>query len=542
MQSIFSIAEKLNLAPKDLVVYGDDKAKIKLGSIGRQGKGKLILVTAMSPSPAGEGKTTTCIGLTDALNLIGRRAAVAVREPSMGPVFGAKGGGAGGGQAQLIPADEINLHFTGDFHAISSAHNLLAAALSSHLHFGNALGFDTRKIAWERVMDVNDRTLRQIVVGLGGQSGGVPRESRFDITAASELTAILALATSLDDLRERLGKIVLGQSVSGELIRADDLHAVGSLLVLLRQALLPNLVQTSGGSPALVHSGPFANIAHGTSSLLATHAGLERADYLVQEAGFGADLGAEKFFNIFCPVAQVQPSIAVLVCTLRAIRFHAGVPLADISKCNPQAIRKGLANPISHLRSLEKFGMPVVIVVNRRPEDTDADLKTCLDGLHEVGADALVHDAFSQGGEGARELAERLVDELDKQTQTPSLTPTYSPEDSLFEKIEKIAGTVYGARGVTYSHSARQRILDLEEQGFRESRICMAKTQFSFSDDPAKVGRPKNFDIDIREVRLAAGAGFVVPISGEMMTMPGLAKQPNLEKIDIDEEGRTVLF
>ena len=540
MQTIDKIARKLDLSAQDLVMFGDDKAKIKLESIPRNREGKLILVTAMSPSPAGEGKTTTSIGLADALNLLGKKTVVALREPSMGPVFGMKGGGAGGGKAQLYPAEEINLHFTGDFHAVSSAHNLLAAAKSNHIHFGNKLGFDVRRSMWERVMDVNDRSLRSIVVGLGGRLGGVPEESRFDITAASEITAIMALATGIDDLRRRLGRIVLGEGLDGELIRAEQLKAVGSLVVLLKQALLPNLVQTLEGSPALVHSGPFANIAHGTSSVLATWAGMGFADYVIQEAGFGADLGAEKFLNIFCQSARIKPAAAVLVCTLRAIRFHAGVPKSDIAKSNPQAVTQGLANPLSHLKNMESFGLPVVVVINKRPEDTEADLKAALEGFESAGATVVTHNAFAEGGAGATELAEKVVEVAAREPR--ELVPTYRSEDSLKDKISAIATSVYGARGVNYSSSAEKKLGEFEKRGFGDSRICMAKTQYSFSDDPDKVGRPKDFDIEVREVRLAAGAGFVIPISGDMMTMPGLASEPNLERIDLDENGKAILF
>ena len=538
VQAIERIAQKLDLTAQDLVMFGDDKAKIKLESIPSTRNGKLILVTAMSPSPAGEGKTTTSIGLTDAMNLMGKKTVVALREPSMGPVFGMKGGGAGGGKAQLAPAEEINLHFTGDFHAVSSAHNLLAAAKSNHIHFGNKLGFDVRKSMWERVMDVNDRSLRSIVVGLGGRLGGVPEESRFDITAAS---AIMALATGLDDLRHRLSRIVLGESLDGELIRADQLNAVGSLMVLLKQALLPNLVQTLEGSPALVHSGPFANIAHGTSSVLATWAGMGFADYVIQEAGFGADLGAEKFLNIFCQAAEVRPAAVVLVCTLRAIRFHAGVPRGEIAKSNPEAVAKGLVNPISHLRNMESFGLPVVVVINKRPEDTEADLKAALDGFKEAGATVVTHNAYAEGGAGATELAEKVV-EAAEAGPSGELPTTYQNEDSLKVKISKIATSIYGANGVNYSSAAEKKLHEFEKRGFADSRICMAKTQYSFSDDADRVGRPKDFELEIREVRLAAGAGFVIPISGDMMTMPGLASEPNLEKIDLDENGKAILF
>lgn len=541
MQPIVEIAKKLDLSADDLVSYGQDKAKVKLGPISREHRGHLVLVTAMSPSPAGEGKTTTAIGLVDGLCRLGKRAVACLREPSMGPVFGMKGGGAGGGRAQLYPAEDINLHFTGDFHAISSAHNLLTAAVENHIHYGNKLGIDPRTICWQRVLDVNDRALRQVVVGLGGRTGGVPRETRFDITAASEITAILALARDPDDLRRRLSEIVVGRTYQGEWVRAQDLKAVGSLMVLLRHAMLPNLVQTREGNPALLHSGPFANIAHGTNSVLATWAGLGGADYVVQEAGFGADLGAEKFLNIFCRAAEVKPRLAVLVCTLRAIRFHAGVPVADLDRSNPKAVRKGLVNPICHLRNLERAGLPVVVVINTRPEDQEVDRRAALDGLEEIGCKAVCHSAYQDGGEGALALAERVLETLARHHEVP-LTPLYRVEDSLTDKIQKIAVGVYGASGVTYSRAARASLQNYEDSGFGRSLICMAKTQYSFSDDPNLVGRPKNFEIEIREARLAAGAGFVVPVSGEMMTMPGLAEEPNLERIDLDAEGRPILY
>lgn len=541
MKPILDVAKKLNLEAQDLLQFGDDKAKIKLEAISKTRAGKLVLVTAMSPSPAGEGKTTTSIGLVDALNQIGKSAAAALREPSMGPVFGMKGGGAGGGKAQIVPADEINLHFTGDFHAVSSAHNLLSAALDNHLHFGNSLKFDVRRISWGRVMDMNDRALRGIMVGMGGPLGGVPRETRFDITAASEITAIMALATSIENLRERLSRIVLGENTEREFITADQLKAVGSLLVILKQALLPNLVQTLEGNPAIVHSGPFANIAHGTSSVLGTWAGLSRADYVIQEAGFGADLGAEKFFNIFCKAAQTKPSAVVLVCTLRAIRFHAGVDKANIAKSDPEAVSRGLANPISHYRNLEKFGIPIIVAINKRPEDTESDLKAAFDGFEAAGITAVAHNVFGEGGAGGIELAEQVVDCVSRCDES-ALVSTYRDEQPLTEKIHSIAREIYGAKGVNYSNTAARQIKDYEARGFGDSRICMAKTQYSFSDDPNKVGRPEDFEMEITEARLAAGAGFVIPISGNMMTMPGLSKVPVLEKIDLDEHGRPILF
>lgn len=541
MLPINDVAAKLGLSPAEIVSYGTDKAKIKLESIGNERKGKLVLVTAMSPSPAGEGKTTTSIGLADALNRIGRNACVALREPSMGPVFGMKGGGAGGGKAQLTPADEINLHFTGDFHAVSAAHNLLAATLDNHIHFGNELGVDVRQILWERVMDCNDRSLRQIVVGLGGSLGGVPRESRFDITAASEITAIMALATSLDDLRERLSRLVLARTRSGEEITTRDVKAEGSLAVLLKQALLPNLVQTGEGSPAIIHSGPFANIAHGTSSVLGTWAGLNRSEIVIQEAGFGADLGAEKFLNIFCPVAEVAPSLVVLVCTVRAMRYHGGVDKADIAQPNLQAVEKGLANPLSHIENLRAFGLPVVVVLNQRHDDSKEELDFIFKRFESEGVAAVGHTCFADGGAGGEDMAHKIAGMLD--TSNGQVVKTsYRIDDPLKAKIEKICTQVYGADGVNFESKALKTLNMLQDKGYGKSRICMAKTQYSFSDNAALVGRPKDFHINIREVRLAAGAGFVIPISGEVMTMPGLARTPNLEKIDLNEKGEPVLF
>jgi formate--tetrahydrofolate ligase len=538
--SLDSLAKALELRPTDLVRYGDDKAKVRLEAIaGRPSRGKLILVTAMSPSPAGEGKTTTAIGLTDALNRLGRNAAVALREPSMGPVFGMKGGGAGGGMAQLVPADEINLHFTGDFHAITSAHNLLAAAVDNHIHFGNPLGFDTREPTWQRVLDVNDRALREMVIGLGGKLGGVPRQARFDITAASEIMAVLALANSRDDLFERLSRLVVGRTSEGEMIRADALNAQGSLAVLLKDALLPNLVQTLEGSPALVHAGPFGNIAHGTNSVMATQAALGGADLVVQEAGFGADLGAEKFAHIFCPSARVWPALSVLVVTLRAMRYHAGVPAAKLAEPDASAVTKGLANPLRHIENLKKWGLPVVVAINLRAEDSPEDLQAALQGFSQAGVTAIPVDVYRHGGGGALELAEYVASNCDHPT---AQQPVYTPEQSLLDKIAAIAASVYRASGVILSKEAERQLATLQQQGFGQSGVCIAKTQYSFSDDATRVGVVDHHDLHIREIRLAAGAGFVVAVSGEIMTMPGLARQPNLEKITLGPDGRAVLY
>ncbi len=540
MKSLADLARAIDLHPGDLIPYGDEKAKVRLESFAtRPPRGKLVLVTAMSPSPAGEGKTTCAIGLVDALNRLGKNAAVALREPSMGPVFGMKGGGAGGGMAQLVPAEEINLHFTGDFHAITSAHNLLAAAVDNHIHFGNSLGFDLREPLWQRVLDVNDRALREIVIGLGGKLGGVPRQARFDITAASEIMAVLALAGSREDLNQRLSRLVVGRTGEGAVIRADQLNAQGSMAVLLKDALLPNLVQTMEGSPALVHAGPFGNIAHGTNSVLATRAALGGADLVLQEAGFGADLGAEKFAHIFCPSAQVWPSLAVLVVTLRALRYHAGIPVSRIGQADAAAVEAGLANPLRHIENLKDWGLPVVVALNIRSEDTADDLKAALDGFQQAGVAAIPIDVYQHGGGGALPLAEYVAAHSDRPS---TAQPVYTAEQSLADKIQAVAKGVYRARTVVYSKEAERQLDSLQRQGFGSLRVCIAKTQYSFSDDATRVGVVDDHDLHIREVRLAAGAGFVVAVSGEIMTMPGLARQPNLERITLDAGGKPVLY
>jgi formate--tetrahydrofolate ligase len=540
MKSLADLARAIDLHPGDLIPYGDEKAKVRLESFAtRPPRGKLVLVTAMSPSPAGEGKTTCAIGLVDALNRLGKNAAVALREPSMGPVFGMKGGGAGGGMAQLVPAEEINLHFTGDFHAITSAHNLLAAAVDNHIHFGNSLGFDLREPLWQRVLDVNDRALREIVIGLGGKLGGVPRQARFDITAASEIMAVLALAGSREDLNQRLSRLVVGRTGEGAVIRADQLNAQGSMAVLLKDALLPNLVQTMEGSPALVHAGPFGNIAHGTNSVLATRAALGGADLVLQEAGFGADLGAEKFAHIFCPSAQVWPSLAVLVVTLRALRYHAGIPVSRIGQADAAAVEAGLANPLRHIENLKDWGLPVVVALNIRSEDTADDLKAALDGFQQAGVAAIPIDVYQHGGGGALPLAEYVAAHSDRPS---TAQPVYTAEQSLADKIQAVAKGVYRARTVVYSKEAERQLDSLQRQGFGSLRVCIAKTQYSFSDDATRVGVVDDHDLHIREVRLAAGAGFVVAVSGEIMTMPGLARQPNLERITLDADGKPVLY
>lgn len=538
MLPIAEVASKLDLKPEDLLFFGEDKAKIRLSARTGETRGKLVLVSAMSPSPAGEGKTTTSIGLTDALNAIGKKTVVALREPSMGPVFGMKGGGTGGGRAQVYPPESINLHFTGDFHAVAAAHNLLAATVDNHMHHGNQLRLDPRRLLWNRVLDVNDRALRNVIIGLGGKLGGVPRESRFDITAASEIMAILALAHDAQDLRQRLGAIVVGFDVDGRPVQAREFKVEGSMVVLLKEAMLPNLAQTAEGNPAVIHAGPFANIAHGTSSVLGTQIALSRADLVVQEAGFGSDLGAEKFLNIFCRAAGVRPACVVVVVTLRGIRFHAGLPKSQISESNPEAIKKGLCNPLSHLKGLASFGIPVVAAINEMANDTEEELALVEKSIQEAGFAAARNRVFAEGSAGGKVLAEKVAELAVKECD---FEPTYQLEEPLTQKIEKIVTGIYGGKGVDFAASAARQLKQYTEAGFGDSYICMAKTPYSFSDDDSAVGRPTDFTVQIREARLLAGARFVVPISGQVMTMPGLAKVPNLERIDLDADGNIQL-
>ena len=539
MKAIQEIANQLGIGAEDLLPFGRDKAKIDYALTQKEAKGKLVLMTAMSPSPAGEGKTTTSIGLTDALNSIGKKAVVALREPSMGPVFGMKGGGTGGGEAELTPATSINLHFTGDFHAVTSAHNLLAAVVDNHMHHGNKLRLDPRKMLHHRVLDVNDRALRDVVIGLGGALGGVPRQSRFDITAASEITAILALAKDHQDLRHRLGEIVVGFNEDGEPVRAKEFGVEGSLCVLLQEALLPNLVQTKHGSPALVHGGPFANIAHGTSSVLATRCALAHSDIVVQEAGFGSDLGAEKFFNIFCRVADVQPACVVLVVTLRGIRYHGGVDKTKLAESNLDAVKRGLVNPLAHLEVLKQRGVPLVVAINEMDTDTREELNFVERELREAGYAAFRNRVYAEGPHGGVALAKKVAEFCDKEPGTPEFT--YALEDTLRVKTERIVREVYGGKELVLTKKAQKQLAQYEEAGYGDAFICMAKNQYSFSDDPTALGHAKDHTFTVREVRLAAGARFVIPISGNIMTMPGLPKVPNLESIDLDPEGKPVL-
>jgi len=526
---IAEIAARLGLGPDDIIPYGHHKAKLFRPPAPRDGA-KLILVTAINPTPAGEGKTTTTVGLADGLRHIGVDAMACLREPSLGPCFGVKGGATGGGYAQVIPMEDINLHFTGDFHAITSAHNLLSAMIDNALHWGDAAGLDAGRVAWRRVMDMNDRALRQVVVGLGGRANGVTREAGFDITVASEVMAILCLATSMDDLKARLAGIVVGERRDGSLVRAADIGAVGAMAALLSEAVKPNLVQTLEGTPVFIHGGPFANIAHGCNSVMATRAALGLADYVVTEAGFGADLGAEKFFDIKCRKAGLVPAAAVVVATVRALKMHGGVPRAELGGENVAAVRAGAANLARHVENVTSFGVPAVVAINRFTGDTQAELAAVAEAVEALGAKAVLCEHWAKGGEGAAELA-RAVVEL---AGTPSdFTPLYPDAMPLLEKIETVARRIYRAGSVTPAAGVAERLARWEEAGFGHLPVCMAKTQSSFSADPRMLGAPEGFDVPIREVRLSAGAGFVVAIAGDLMTMPGLPRAPSALGIDV---------
>jgi len=522
-----------------LVPYGHDKAKIDLGyvaSLADRPDGKLVLVTAISPTPAGEGKTTTTVGLTDALRRIGQRSCAALREPSMGPVFGMKGGAAGGGYAQVVPMTDINLHFTGDFAAIAAANNLLAALIDNHVHHGNALDIDVRSITWKRVVDLNDRALRQTVVGLGGTANGYPREDGFDIVVASELMAIFCLAESLVDLKERIGRIVVAHNQAKEPVLAADLGAHGALAVLLKNALAPNLVQTLEHAPAFVHGGPFANIAHGCNSVIATRTALKLADIVVTEAGFGSDLGAEKFIDIKCRMSGLRPDAVVVVATVRALKYHGGVAVPDLEKEDVEALRRGFPNIERHLTNLrEVFGLPAVVAINRFPSDTDAEIQMLRDLAYSLGFPAYPATHFVDGGAGAEALAWGVLDEL--KAGAPNFRFAYPDEGTVQDKAEAIATQLYGAAGVTFAARARKQLAQIVADGFADLPVCVAKTQYSFSTDPKSLGAPKGHTIDVREVRLSAGAGFIVLVTGDIMTMPGLPKVPASAHIDIDEHG-----
>ncbi|MBF0780099.1 MULTISPECIES: formate--tetrahydrofolate ligase [unclassified Granulicatella] len=538
MFPIEKVAETIGIDSEHLSLYGKYKAKIDtnvLDELSHRPDGKLILVTAITPTPAGEGKTTTSVGLADALKHIGKNAAIALREPSLGPVFGVKGGAAGGGYAQVVPMEDINLHFTGDFHAIGAANNLLAALLDNHIHHGNALGIDTRRITWKRVVDMNDRQLRHIVNGLQGKVNGVPREDGYDITVASEIMAILCLANNISDLKEKLGKIIVAYSFEGTPITAHDLKAEGALSALLKDAIHPNIVQTLEHTPAFVHGGPFANIAHGCNSVLATKLALKYADYTVTEAGFGADLGAEKFIDIKCRLANLKPDAAVLVATIRALKMHGGVPKAELSSENVEAVIKGLPNLEKHLSNIKDvYGLPVVVAINKFPLDTQAELDAVYQACKEKGVDVVLSDVWANGGAGGEELARKVV-ELTEQPNHFQFV--YDAQDSIVEKLTKIVQKVYGGTGVELTAKAKREIAELEKLGFGDYPICMAKTQYSFSDDPTKIGAPKDFTITIKSLKVSAGAGFIVALTGDIMTMPGLPKSPAAERIDVDEHG-----
>ena len=544
MLPIARVGEKLGIPGDSLIPYGNDKAKIRaefIESIEDRTDGKLILVTAVSPTPAGEGKTTTTVGLGDALNKIGKNAVICLREPSLGPCFGMKGGAAGGGYAQVVPMTDINLHFTGDFHAIGAAHNLLAAMIDNHMHWENSLDIDPRRVTWRRVVDMNDRALRAITTGLGGYHNGVVREAGFDITVASEIMAIFCLATDLRDLEKRLGNIVLGYTRSNEPVTVRELKAEGAMTALLKDALLPNLVQTMENNPALMHGGPFANIAHGCNSVMATRAGLKLADYVVTEAGFGADLGAEKFFNIKCRKAGLKPDAVVLVATIKALKMQGGVPRDELGKENLDALKVGLKNLGKHLRNLALFGAPVVVGVNRYTADTDAEVAIVENYCREFGVSAVDCTHWADGGDGAIELAKKVASLAD--SGAAQFRTLYADDLPLWEKVKRIATQIYGADDIIADKKVRQQFVQLQEEGYGHYPVCMAKTQSSFSTDPHLLGAPTGHVVPIREVRLAAGAEFIVIICGAVMTMPGLPRQPAANNIGVDESGEiTGLF
>lgn len=543
MQHIREIAAKLGLTEDDIELYGKYKAKISLDAwnkVKNGPDGKLVLVTAINPTPAGEGKTTTSVGLADAFHKLGHKVAVALREPSLGPCFGLKGGAAGGGYAQVVPMEDINLHFTGDFHAITTAHNLLAAVIDNHIQQGNALDIDVRRVAWKRVLDLNDRALRNVVIGLGGKAHGVPRETGFDITVASEMMAILCLASDLEDMKKRLGKIVVAYSRDGRAIRAEELNVTGALTLLFKDAIKPNLVQTLEGTPALIHGGPFANIAHGCNSVMATKFALKFADIAITEAGFGADLGAEKFLDIKCRFAGIHPDAVVIVATVRALKMHGGVPKTELGKVDMAALEKGLANLTKHIENVNKFGLPAVVAINAFPTDTKEELDFVEEKCNALGASVALSQVWAKGGEGGVELAEKVLEAM---KQPADFHYMYEVEQSIPEKIEAIAKAIYGADGVDFTAPAKKQLAEIEALGLDKMPICMAKTQYSLSDDATKLGRPEGFRITVKELRISAGAGFIVALTGNILTMPGLPKKPAAENMDIDVNGKiTGLF
>ena len=536
---IRKIAEKMGLTEDDLELYGKYKAKLDYNLLKKPGgkKAKLILTTAINPTPAGEGKTTTTIGLADALSKLGKNTMVALREPSLGPVFGVKGGAAGGGYAQVIPMEDINLHFTGDFHAIGAANNLLAALIDNHIQQGNVLDIDTRRITWKRCMDMNDRQLRFITDGLGGRANGTPREDGFDITVASEVMAAFCLANDISDLRERLGKIIIGYSRAGKPVTAAELDANGAMAALLKDALKPNLVQTLEGTPAFVHGGPFANIAHGCNSVIATKMAMHFADYVVTEAGFGADLGAEKFLDIKCRMAGIKPDAVVIVATVRALKYNGGVKKEDLGNENLEALEKGLPNLLKHVENITQvFKLPAVVAINRFPLDTEAELELIRSRCRELGVNVALSEVWANGGAGGKELAENVLELIEKGSD--GFEYAYDLKMGIKDKINAIATKIYGADGVDFLPSALKQIQEIEDLGFSEVPVCMAKTQYSLTDDQTKLGRPQGFRITVRNVKISAGAGFAVALTGEIMTMPGLPKVPAANRIDVDENGK----
>lgn len=542
LEPIKDVAARINIPEEKLIPYGNYKAKIETDmNFKKENEGKLILVTAISPTPAGEGKTTTSIGLADGLRKIGKKSVIALREPSLGPVFGVKGGAAGGGYAQVIPMEDINLHFTGDFHAITSAHNLLAAMLDNHIHHGNELGIDVRRINYKRVMDMNDRQLRHIVNGLHGKVNGTPREDGFDITVASEIMAILCLSVNIEDLKDRLGNIIIGYSYEGKAITARDLKANGAMAALLKDAIKPNLVQTLEGTPAFVHGGPFANIAHGCNSIIATKLALEYGDYAITEAGFGADLGAEKFLDIKCRYADIEPNAVVIVATVRALKMHGGVAKDDLEPENLEALRNGFENLERHIDNIKNvYNLNPVVAVNQFPTDTQAETDLLIELCEKLGVKCALSEVWAKGGDGAIQLAEYVVEAAEKPSK---LEFAYDLEDSIEDKVNAIIQKVYRGNGAKFSAKAKRAIREINELGLSNLPICMAKTQYSFTDNPKSMGAPTDFDISISEVRLSAGAKFIVVLTGSIMTMPGLPKRPSAENIDIDSNGNiTGLF
>lgn len=543
IERIEKIAEKLGLMPDDLEFYGKYKAKISKEAMQKfsgNKDGKLVLVTAMNPTPAGEGKTTTSVGLADAFNKLGKKVALALREPSLGPCFGIKGGAAGGGYAQVVPMEDINLHFTGDFHAITTAHNLLAAALDNHIHHGNALNIDVRRVMWKRVLDLNDRALRNVIVGLGGAANGVPRESGFDITVASEMMAILCLSSDLKDMEQRLGEILIAYSKDGSPVFAKDLGITGALTLLFKDAIKPNIVQTLEGTPAFIHGGPFANIAHGCNSVIATKFALKAADIVVTEAGFGADLGAEKFLDIKCRKAGLKPDAVVIVATVRAMKMHGGLSKDELNKVDMKALQKGAENLTKHIENIQKYGLSAVVAINAFPTDTKEELDFVEKICNDLGAEVALSEVWAKGGEGGIALAKKVEEAFNKQNNFRFI---YEDSASIEEKIATVAKEIYGAEGVEFIDAAKKELKNIESLNMGHLPVCIAKTQYSLSDNASLLGRPKNFKITVREIRISRGAGFIVAITGNILTMPGLPKRPAAMNMSIDENGKiTGLF